>query len=403
MRLAVFLAGVVLALPVAAGRAEPPPSTDPTVPAGDAATKAQPAARKVLHLHVRGDLDSMKLARDVADRLAAAVDDGTEVLLLELSGDRWRADAVHAIAKSMRPGPTAAHGRRTSLRVLAWLHDETDRRVGFGQAALAMLADECAVSPRTRLIFEGPTDLRDTAPPDTDWETVDRELGGLLYVAAKDRGADTMLAAIFPRPSGPLWAVPGAAGSPWSITTNPGDDSRRLLVVPASEGDRPPRIEWDAAMMRRLGVATSEAGDAGQLLAAAGLRARRLVRAELASDLGEARGRVEQIIRRLDECLVLVDNDLSRASRLKGQDASRRKREAGDAALQLIAEAERRLFEAEAVMTDYPELLAGLPPGRTPVGQDTTKHPLLWRYLFQDRRDRVAALRARADGLARTP
>lgn len=401
MGLLPFVAGFVLALATAHG--VPPPSTSPGSPAAESAARQQPAARKVLQLHLRGDLDSMKLARDFADRLAAAIDDGTEVLLLELSGDRWRADAVHAIAKSMRPSSGASSGRRSGIRVLAWLHDDADRRIGFGQAALALLADECAISPRTRLVFESATDLRYSAPPDTDWETVDRELSGLLYLAAKDRAADTMLAAALPRPAGPLWAVPRTAGTPWAITSNPGDDSRKLLIIPASEGDRPPRIEWDAAMMRRLGIATTEAGDAGQLLAAAGLRARPMVRAEISSGLGEARGKIEQLIRRLDECLVLVGNDLSNAAKLRGQDATRRKREAGEAALKLINEAERRLLEAETVMTDYPDLLAGLPPGRTPVGQDPTKHAVLWRFLFQDRRDDIAALRARAEGLARTP
>jgi hypothetical protein len=123
----------------------------------------------------------------------------------------------------------------------------------------------------------------------------------------------------------------------------------------------------------------------------------------LCSGLGEARGKIDHVIRRLDECLVLVGNDLSNAAKLRGQDASRRKREAGEAALKLINEAERRLLEAESVMTDYPELLAGLPPGRTPVGQDATGHAVLWRYLFQDRRNDITTLRARAEGLARTP
>lgn len=402
-----WVAGVVMAAAVASAGwcahgqpAAGAPTTDDT-----RAERPVPASRKVLHLHVRGDLDSMKLAREFAERVAAASEEGVEVLLLELSGDRWRADTVHAMARALRPGSAGAPGtRRAGLRILALLNDEADRRVGFGQAALALLADQCAVSPRTRVVFESSTDLRDAAPPETDWEMVDRELQGALYLSARDRQADVLLAALLPRPTGPLWAVPGsAADAPWRLKTSAVDDARRVLLVPASEPDRPARVELDAAMLRRLGIVNLEGADVGQMLAAAGLRARPILRADLVSGLSQARGKIEQVIRQLDECLSLVDADLGRAAKLRGQDATKRKREAGEGALRLVMEAERRLLDAEGVMTDYPELLAGLPPGRTPVGQEAEKHPMLWRWLFQDRRDEITSLRAQAEALARTP
>lgn len=397
----VFAAAVACAWCCARGQTSAgAPTTD-----GASADRSAPVPRKVLHLHVRGDLDSMKLAREFAERVAAAHEEGVEVLLLELSGDRWRADAVHAMARALRPssaGGAAAH--RAGLRTMVLLHDDADRRVGFGQAALALLADQCAVSPKTRVVFEASTDLRDAAPPETDWEMVDRELQGALYLSARDRQADVLLAALLPRPTGPLWAVPGsAADAPWRLSTNAVEDTRRVLVAPGNEPELPARVELDRVMLRRLGIANLEGADVGQMLAAAGLRARPILRAELASGLAQARGKIEQVIRQLDECLSLVDADIGRANKLRGQDAAKRKREAGEGALRLIIEAERRLLDAEGVMTDYPELLAGLPPGRTPVGQEAEKHPMLWRWLFQDRRDQITSLRAQAEALARTP
>jgi hypothetical protein len=365
-----------------------------------------PRACKVLHVHVRGDLDSLRLARDFAQTLAEARSDGAEVVVLELSGDRWRADVVHAMAKALREGGSSGNaGGRTGQKVLALLDDEAERRVGFGQAALALLADECAMTPRTKLVFAEADDLRATASPETDWERVDRELQGLVYLAARDRQADVLLASFLPHPMGPLWAAPASDPSlPWRLTTNrPDNASAQLLISAAVEGRAGSDVEVDGLLASRLGVVTCQVKDAGQLLAQQNLRARPVIRKELASGLTEARERIARIVGQLDDALRGIDIDVEQAAKLRGQDAPKRKRESGDRAIARIAEAERYLLDAEAVMTDYPELLSGLPPGRTPVGQDPAKHPQLWRWRFQDFRDELSRLRAEAESLSRTP
>lgn len=375
----------------------------PTTPPG---TSARPvSARKVLHLHVRGDLDSLRLAREFAETLAAARAEGVEVVLLEISGDRWRADVVHAMSKALREAPSpGSPPHANSRRVLALLDDEVDRRVGFGQAALAMLADACTLTPRTNIMFEASDDLRSTASPETDWERVDRELQGMIYLAAKDRQADVLLAALLPRPSGPLWAAPAADPAlPWRLTTNRPEHASATLLVPAEVEGRLARIQVNGTLAVHLGITTCQAKDVGQLLASQDLRARPILRRELVSGLNDARTRLNRLVQQLDDGLRAVSIDLAQAGKLRGQDAPRQKREAGDRSGRAITEAERRLLDAEAVMTDYPELLADLPPGRTPIGQDPEKHPMLWRWRFQDLRNEIDTLRATAEALSRTP
>ncbi len=380
-----------------------PAATSPSPPTQ--ALTTQPQARKVLHLHVRGDLDCLRLARDFADTLAAARDDGVEVLLLELSGNRWRADVIHAMAAAIKdPGSGGGQGRAAPRRLLALLDDEIDHRVGFGQASLAMLADACAVSPRTMLVFEPADDLRATAPPDTDWERVDRELQGLVYLAARDRRADALLNAVLPRPSGPVWAAPAAdVALPWRLAPNQPEHPAAALIVPPETEGRATCVKFDSATAERLGIATCQAKDAGLMLALQGLRARPIIRKELVSGLNESRAKLNRLIGQLDDGLRAVDIDLAQAAKLRGLDAPRQKREAGERSRRAVADAEKRVIEAETLMVDYPELLASLPPGRTPVGQDPAKHPMLWRWRFQDIRKEIDRLLASAESLSRTP
>ncbi len=403
-RIVLIVLGLSAALQTALAEqaAFPSPAPAPASPAPR--PPALPRACKVLHLHVRGDLDCLRLAREFGEAISAASGDGTEVLLLEFSGDRWRADVVHAMAKAMRdPGTPAAAGRAVSRRVLVLLDDEAGR-VGFGQTSLALLADACAITPRTRMVFEPADDLRATAGPETDWERVDRELQGLLYLAAKDRQADVLLSSLLPRPSGPLWAAPAADASlPWRLAHNRPAHASAALVVPEGGEDGAVNVRIDGAMAARLGIVTCQTKDAGQLLASQGMRARPIIRKELVSGLNEARGKVIRLVEQLDEGLRTVDIDVAQAAKLRGQEAPKQKRETGERAKRLIVEAERRLLDAEAVMTEYPELLSALPPGRTPVGQDPEKHPMLWRWRFQDLRNDVDRLRASAESLSRTP
>jgi len=253
-------------------------------------------------------------------------------------------------------------------------------------------------------VFEPADDLRATAGPETDWERVDRELQGLLYLAAKDRQADVLLSSLLPRPSGPLWAAPAADASlPWRLAHNRPAHASAALVVPEGGEDGAVNVRIDGAMAARLGIVTCQTKDAGQLLASQGMRARPIIRKELVSGLNEARGKVIRLVEQLDEGLRTVDIDVAQAAKLRGQEAPKQKRETGERAKRLIVEAERRLLDAEAVMTEYPELLSALPPGRTPVGQDPEKHPMLWRWRFQDLRNDVDRLRASAESLSRTP
>ncbi len=363
-----------------------------------------PRACKVLHLQIRGDLDSMRLAQEFAGVLDAARTDNVEVIVLELSGNRWRQDVVHAMAKAMRSGSPNAPPQALGRRVFAILDDAADRRVGFGQASIAFLADACAVAQGVTISHDADDDLRLTAPPDTDWERVERELHGLVYLAAKDRGGDVMITGVLPNPRGPLWSAPAAdPGSPWRVLTSKPAEGTWIQLIPETPEGRVPSLRFDSTLASRLGIATCDARDTGQLLARHGLRARPILRKELTSGLADARARIRRTIEQLDDVLRATEIDLKQAARLRGQDAPRQKRDAGARGLRMVEEARRHLLDAEALMIDYPELLATLPPDRTPVGQDASKHPMLWRYRFQDLRDLTSELEAQAQTLTKTP
>jgi hypothetical protein len=398
--------------PDKAASPERPASPDEPAPR---ATSAAPARRavKVLHLRIRGDLDSARVARDVAAELGRADETGVTHLVLELDGNRWRGDVVWGIAQAVR-----AVGVPTGVL----LADGRDGRVGTGQAVLGLLASTTSagagaggmwVGPRTAIALEPGDDLRATAPDDTDWERIDRELGGAAWVALKGRGADTELATALLAPDATLWAVPPAGpgeGAYRLTSARPvgaaaGRARRVVSVLPGMRGAGAAagaRVDLPAEAALHLSLVQGRAAGVGEVLALCGVGggAARVDR-EVRSGLEGARRQVEQNAARLASVVEGADRTLRDLPRPSEADYEQRRRRAGRAAIPLLEGGQALLEQTERIIGEYPELLRETPPGKTPVGQDPRLARQTWRLTFQQSRDDVARLLARAREYAR--
>lgn len=361
---------------------------------------AEPAARrKVLHLKLKGDMDCSKVVADLREAMGRAAGEGVEVVVLEVCGDSWRGDVLLEAMDLVR-------GDRP--RVVAWLNDPSDGRVGSGQAALGLMAAVCYAGPKTEVVFEGVNDLRASGPVGTDWEQVGRDVQARLWGGLRDRGREPLLAALLPRPAQPIWAVfdrpPAEAGARLERVTmiEPSITETlrsRALAVGAGGRDEV-RLKIEAGHVCALGIAGGVAKDVGQILSAEHIVPTPLTRAEVVSGYPDARGKVERTLAAVDSARERVDKSLDEAEKLKGMDAARRRGKAGRAGVTMTDEALARLLDAEKLTQEYPELLRVAPPGATNVELTPFRLSAAWFAAFQARRESLAELRARAVRLA---
>lgn len=375
---------------VAAG---PPTDGSPPHPA--------PKASKVWHIHIKGDLDSMRLVRDFSAELAKAEEGGAGMLMLELDGNRWRADVVWGIVQA---------ARGLGVPTAAWLNDPKDGRVGTGEAIVGILAaakgGECRVAPKLEISLEPGDDLRSQAPDGTDWERVDRELSGAAWTAMKERGADTELgpALLAPGSAGSVWAIEGDGGPMRLTTTRPTGEvaakaQRVVMVMPGASGTEASagaKIEISAELAERLRLVRGVARGPVELLSQNGNAALPRVTKEIQSGLAAARKQVEQDAAKIDRAMEQADHAMHDLPRPSEPDYLVRKRKSGKDAIPLLEDAQAVLEQTEKVVVDYPELLKATAPGKTPVGEDPKLVRLTWRTSFQQRRDDLAKLLAKA-------
>ncbi len=358
------------------------------------------ARRKVLHLKLRGELDCIKVVGELERALDRARADGVDVAVLEIGGDQWRADVLLGamkLLKTERP------------KVVAWLNDPSDHRVGTGQAALALMASRCYLAPKTEVVFDGSEALRAGAPALTEWEQIDRDIQALLWGSLKERGRELLMAAMLPAPSQPLWAMfdrsptsgPGAKLQKLMMTEPSSAESTRCIAITSGSADRGSiRVKIDTELALALKLADGSTREVGQLLAAERLSPQPLIRAEVVSGFPDARERLVRSLAAVDAAIERLDKTLDESEKLKGSDVVRRKRQAVPTSVPLADEAMKCLLDAEKLTVEYPELLRSPPPGATVV--ELTPHRLsaAWFYAFQDRRESVTELRARAARLS---
>lgn len=371
----------------------------------DRARLEQTDVRRMLHVRLTGDLDSVRMARDLARAIETGRGEGTELVLLEVSGRRWRGDVLREIGRVVTAEP------RLPLMVVL---DGDGVTIGLGQSWLALLADPgCAFATAgTKFEHASVDELIGLSPTETDHATIGQELRTMAAARMGEYGGPILLTALLPRPSGPLWCV----------TTGEGDGSLKMLTSEptaaevgrvlasadprAGAGTPAYRAAFDAETARRLGLVAANVQGTGDVLARRALKVWKTDQIRIASTLGEARRETERAVRGIDEdragIKAALDANREKA-RSKIATTVEQAREAARRQLPALDAVERKIESAEAVCAEYPELLRTSPPGATTLTDGESGAEAQWRKAFRTRRDDVDRLRQRARTMAAAP
>ena len=306
---------------------------------------------RVCHIRVEGDLDCAAVARDIGAELFRAGTEKAGLVLLELEAARSRPDVVWDAAKAVRECP---------VPVVVYLRNAPDSRVGPGAALLGMMATELFVAPRTAVRQAPADDLRWMAPPDTNWERVERELSGAVWVQAEKRGADPALASALVSPTKGTWCTPGEEGKPWRVTTTepakgPGLQGEQIVFA-GGQGWERTEIGFDT--LKRLGIAKTGPTNASQVLAALGKGAVTRSTRTVKSGLPAARRGIEEALDEARAAAHRTTEMLDIKKRAKGRSITVVDyHTAGREALSELDRARALVDECERVISEYPEVL----------------------------------------------
>lgn len=390
---------------------------------------------------LRGDLDCVKLVGEVRAAVEECSRAECGVVVLELSGTRWRADVALQIAEVLRQareqpttgaagaagGPnerrTDGNRRETAPRIVVFLNgaNADDGLVGGGQAALALIADACVIGPQTRVEASSAQQMKDLCPSGSACVKAIDELREMIAARVAERArshaggqanspvgasADAWAAAL-PTPSKPVWL---AGKDPWSgqaraLTTSKPRSGEvftgQLICGPENAEAATLALNLSAEQSLDSKLAFAKATSATTALVALGVRGSPVKRLTVSADLAGARERLSAVLKDLDPQLRAVEQAARDAGYSRSAESLSRRRRIGQEGLTQLAALEEKLMAGEQVLSAYPELLLALPPGQTPVGQKSgAGYEGLWRTLLQDWRDRVASARARCKALA---
>lgn len=371
----------------------------------DRARPEQTDVRRMLHVRLTGDLDSVRMARDLARAIERGRGEGVELVLLEVSGRRWRGDVLREIGRVVAAEP------RLPLMVVL---DGDSAAVGLGQAWLALLADPGCAFATTGTKFEhGSVDeLIALFPAETDSAAIEQELRTMAAARMGEHGGPILLTALLPRPSGPLWcATTGEGdGSLKIFTSEPtAAEVGRVLASAdprAQSGVAAYRAAFDAETARRLGMVAANVQGTGDVLARRALKVWKTDQVKVASSLSEARREMERAVRGIDEdragIKAALDANREKA-RSKIATTVEQAREAARRQLPALDAVEKKIESAEAVCAEYPELLRTSPPGATTLTDGESGAEAQWRKAFRTRRDDVDRLRQHARTMAAVP
>lgn len=343
-------------------------------PADGTPTKPPPSGRYTV-IKLSGDLDSDRLVTLFGGELDRAKD--ANLIILELDGNASRTDIIAKLGTRMKAS-------RVPISIL--LKDPVDKKVGLGQLLLGVYAKSTFIDPATQ-VESGTPNLRWLAPPDTSWESIEREISGALWTRLRDRSADLALAQVLLGSKQDWWAVPGGPGHEW----------RLAAAAPAGgqEGPQPRQIIWgspdglgritlDTEGAVGLRLCTDRAQNLIPILAHAGLAARSArTNRTVSSGLPEA---TSAITRTVDDCKVAV-RKIAATLALKGTPTRPASNDdyhqAGTTAFAQISRALQELDKADGMLADYPEL------ERRPVTQTGKNHTGPWRTTIDGLRKEI--------------
>lgn len=375
---------------------EPPATTTPPAsPSADDPSPAKPRATRVYHLRLEGDLDCSALIPAFRARLEDAAAKKCGMVILELSGDRWRPDVARDLAFILRD---------SRLRSLVVLSDPRDHHVGAGALAIGLLADQLYIERGTAVLATPDHIAADLAPEPADLEKGTRELSGALHVSLAPRALES-LAWMIADPTRetlekPLYITPAGAVAPASLTNSPaappnqpgGKPPTPVIKPPAKSADRGVSIELSADDLSRLDLATPVRGLAN-IAPGSGTR---LAPVSLRVSLDDARTKTA-------EHLAAADHSLASAEKSLKLDWPRDPTVSRDAYQKAATSATRdldsvaaSLTSLESLLAEYPELTRTPAPGQTSVAGKPSAYAARWKREAQSRADNLTKLREKA-------
>ncbi|MDX2147028.1 MAG: hypothetical protein SFZ23_05850 [Planctomycetota bacterium] len=418
-RLACFLLALVapaLAQPATQAPSQSPGRAEPASETARATTHTTPPIQALkplgpIHVSFPADFDTIKLASDLRQIFDSAA--GSPLVLLELSGDRGRTDVLLQLIDAVRQSP---------VRVVAFLSDTKDKRVGMPQLALALACSSVWLSPDLAITSRTSDEPRNLAPLETDWPVLNAQLEAALIPSLTARGLPDHLAQRLWKPSFPLFLLrpePGS-GNPFTFPTSI-PDAADLPPTRASSlvvRDNPhPRFvtTLPAAVALEVGLCDASAPRAIDVLRAEAASARPVIRKSIQSGLELARGQIGAAMHAADASLDRVRRSLELPDPPDSTVAPGVYRSTARNARESLARVARELDQITSTTTTYPELLREWPPGVQPPkrprvrpGQPPPEQPdpekalaRAWHEYIELRRDRIRDMSVIVDRFSR--
>jgi hypothetical protein len=240
------------------------------------------------------------------------------------------------------------------------LKDAVDKRVGVGQLILGAYAKNCYIDPATEVIDDPTTKISYLAPPDTQWDAIEREITGVLWTRLGERDADQALSQVLLSAHHDWWSIPVESGKAWRLA--------EAAPAGGQEGPPPRQLVWantggitaihmypDTAVGLRLCIA--KVPNTNAILTDAGLatqstRTNRSVTSGLTEALSTANRTLDDVrlsLRRIGTTLAVKNTATKPASKDDYHLA-------GNNAMGMIDRSSKDLEKVETLLADYPEL-----------------------------------------------
>lgn len=367
-----------------------------------ARTAAQPTTPKerpssycrIRHIGVSGNLDTMRVAREIESRIQQASKAQVDSIVIELSGNKWRPDVVHAIAGSLRAA---------TVRTNIWLRRSKDGSVGVGQAVLGLIATECWIEPGTEIAGSSDGDCLDLSPKGTNHAKLIQELMRWAGERRDIRDFDPLLPRLLLGPPTALWAVGDQPTGRLRITPiDPASERQapaRAFALSRPKPGAPADLSISSEVAADLHLALGEATYMINLFEHRGLKPDSSLPLPIVVDLNQILGNATKSLDALDRELESIETVLGAKPRDQRINTQNFYRDLGDKVLKRTSKAREQLDACEETLVDDPEIARTPPPGASRVGAPDT-HATAWRRTFQKRRDLIARLEKRARGFA---
>lgn len=348
-------------------------------------------------MRLEGDLDSMRMVEDFQEQLREAERARIGAVLLEIEGQRSRADVVWRLGQVMQAAPAP---------IVAYVGRSSGGSIGAGHWALAMLARSVYVHPEVFVHWTYADDLRRLAPDDTDWALITRRIVDAVGDSLRRRGFDAAPADLLFADMVDAWVTTDEAGAVVVKRSQPleaGGEHFAEQVIFAGGVDAA-RFELSPQVLMRIfgakPASTTAVAMREEHLSVISRQPR-----VITSGLAEAEREVRFALDMVEPGLKLADEHVKEAKAAAskpGAQARTQQAKAVESALGLVGTVESGIREAEDKVRMYPEILRTVPPGKTSLmDESASKRRAAWEAVFNRAWSRVRSVRAAAEGYAR--